>query len=36
VTPALAVLEKTFGYSAFRGQQAEIIQTMIDGGDARC
>jgi len=34
VTPALAVLEKTFGYSAFRGQQAEIIQTMIDGGDA--
>ncbi|MDF1477542.1 DNA helicase RecQ [Leifsonia sp. H3M29-4] len=34
MTPALAVLEKTFGYSAFRGQQAEIIQTMIDGGDA--
>ena len=37
-TPALAdklgVLEKTFGYSSFRGQQAEIIQTMIDGGDA--
>jgi ATP-dependent DNA helicase RecQ len=34
VTPALSVLEKTFGYSAFRGQQAEIIQTLIDGGDA--
>ncbi|CAN5574131.1 DNA helicase RecQ [soil metagenome] len=34
MTPALAVLEKTFGYSSFRGQQAEIIQTMIDGGDA--
>jgi ATP-dependent DNA helicase RecQ len=34
VTPALAILEKTFGYSAFRGQQAEIIQTVIDGGDA--
>src|SRR5664279_3678197 len=30
----LRVLEKTFGYSSFRGQQAEIIQTMIDGGDA--
>ncbi len=30
----LGVLEKTFGYSAFRGQQGEIIQTMIDGGDA--
>jgi ATP-dependent DNA helicase RecQ len=30
----LGVLEKTFGYSAFRGQQAEIIQTIIDGGDA--
>jgi ATP-dependent DNA helicase RecQ len=34
MTPALSVLEKTFGYSSFRGQQAEIIQTMIDGGDA--
>ena len=32
--PALSVLEKTFGYSSFRGQQAEIIQTVIDGGDA--
>jgi ATP-dependent DNA helicase RecQ len=30
----LSVLEKTFGYSSFRGQQAEIIQTVIDGGDA--
>ncbi|MBN9239481.1 MAG: ATP-dependent DNA helicase RecQ [Micrococcales bacterium 70-64] len=30
----LSVLEKTFGYSAFRGQQADIIQTVIDGGDA--
>lgn len=30
----LGVLEKTFGYSSFRGQQAEIIQTMIDGADA--
>src|SRR3954468_22332893 len=34
MTPALSVLEKTFGYSSFRGQQAEIIQTMVDGGDA--
>ena len=32
--PALSVLEKTFGYSSFRGQQADIIQTVIDGGDA--
>ncbi|MGL4340445.1 MAG: DNA helicase RecQ [Rhodoglobus sp.] len=31
---ALSVLEKTFGYNSFRGQQAEIIQTVIDGGDA--
>ena len=30
----LGVLETTFGYSSFRGQQAEIIQTMIDAGDA--
>ena len=34
MTPALSVLEKTFGYSSFRGQQADIIQTVIDGGDA--
>jgi ATP-dependent DNA helicase RecQ len=34
MTPALSVLEKTFGYSSFRGQQAEIIQAMIDGEDA--
>jgi ATP-dependent DNA helicase RecQ len=30
----LAVLEKVFGYPQFRGQQADIIQTVIDGGDA--
>ncbi len=30
----LGVLEKTFGYSQFRGQQSDIIQTVIDGGDA--
>ncbi|TAL45865.1 MAG: DNA helicase RecQ [Salinibacterium sp.] len=34
MSPARAVLERTFGYSTFRGQQAEIIQTIIDGGDA--
>jgi ATP-dependent DNA helicase RecQ len=27
-------LHSVFGYSSFRGQQAEIIQTVIDGGDA--
>jgi len=30
----LGVLEKTLGYSSFRGQQGEIIQTVIDAGDA--
>ncbi len=34
MTPALAVLEKTFGYSSFRGQQAEIVDHVIAGGDA--
>ena len=34
MTPALAVLEKTFGYSSFRGQQKEIVDHVIDGGDA--
>jgi ATP-dependent DNA helicase RecQ len=28
----LDVLERVFGYNAFRGQQAEIIDTVIDGG----
>ncbi|MCY4647194.1 MAG: DNA helicase RecQ [Gammaproteobacteria bacterium] len=27
------VLERTFGYSGFRGQQEEIIRHMVDGGD---
>ena len=31
---AAETLEKVFGYAQFRGQQAEIIQTVIDGGDA--
>jgi ATP-dependent DNA helicase RecQ len=34
MTPALSVLERTFGYAAFRGQQAEIIDTVVRGGDA--
>jgi ATP-dependent DNA helicase RecQ len=31
---ALAVLETIFGYTAFRSQQADIVQHVIDGGDA--
>ena len=27
-------LRTVFGYSSFRGQQADIIQSVIDGGDA--
>ncbi len=27
------VLQRTFGYSEFRGQQEEIIRHMVDGGD---
>jgi ATP-dependent DNA helicase RecQ len=34
MTPALSVLERTFGYDAFRNQQAEIIDHVISGGDA--
>ena len=28
------VLHRVFGYDAFRGEQAEIIEQVIDGGDA--
>ena len=31
---ALDILQQTFGYPEFRGPQAEIIQHVIDGGDA--
>ncbi len=30
---AQEILEKTFGYDAFRFDQADIIKTLIDGGD---
>jgi len=31
---ALHLLETVFGYSAFRGQQAEIVEQVATGGDA--
>ena len=31
---ALQTLERVFGYDAFRGEQAEIIDQLIGGGDA--
>jgi ATP-dependent DNA helicase RecQ len=31
---ALNVLRRVFGYHEFRGNQAEIVQQVIDGGDA--
>jgi ATP-dependent DNA helicase RecQ len=31
---ALDVLREVFGYDAFRGEQQEIISTVVDGGDA--
>jgi ATP-dependent DNA helicase RecQ len=35
VTPQpLEILHRVFGYDAFRGQQADIIQQMVSGGDA--
>jgi ATP-dependent DNA helicase RecQ len=34
MTPARDVLHRVFGYDAFRGDQAEIIDHVIGGGDA--
>ena len=34
MSSAFAVLHDVFGYPAFRGQQAEIVQHVIEGGDA--
>ena len=31
---ALAILQKVFAYDAFRGDQAAVIQTLVEGGDA--
>ncbi|CAM3187260.1 DNA helicase RecQ [Deinococcus deserti] len=33
-TQALEVLNRVWGYSAFRGVQAEIVRTVTDGGNA--
>ena len=32
--PALALLNEVFGYPAFRGHQAEVIEHLAGGGDA--
>ncbi|GAA0266339.1 DNA helicase RecQ [Streptomyces polychromogenes] len=34
VPEALRVLHRVFGYSSFRGEQQEIIEQLIGGGDA--
>jgi len=31
---ALTILQDTFGYEAFRAPQAEVIDTLVRGGDA--
>jgi ATP-dependent DNA helicase RecQ len=33
-SPALAVLQRTFGFPAFRGTQGEVVDHVIAGGDA--
>ncbi|WP_020660595.1 DNA helicase RecQ [Amycolatopsis benzoatilytica] len=33
-SPALETLQRVFGYDAFRGDQAEIVDQVISGGDA--
>ena len=32
--PALEVLHRVFGYDAFRGQQARVVEHVVAGGDA--
>jgi ATP-dependent DNA helicase RecQ len=34
VSSSLAILQQVFGYSAFRGQQHDIVEHVIGGGDA--
>jgi ATP-dependent DNA helicase RecQ len=33
-SPALETLRRVFGYASFRGQQAEIVDQIVAGGDA--
>lgn len=32
--PALSLLQNTFGYAQFRGFQADVVRTVVAGGDA--
>ncbi|WP_030686898.1 DNA helicase RecQ [Streptomyces globisporus] len=34
ISDAAGVLHRVFGYSSFRGEQQEIIEQVVDGGDA--
>src|SRR5258707_3456586 len=34
VSDALQVLHRVFGYDSFRGEQQEIIEHVVEGGDA--
>jgi ATP-dependent DNA helicase RecQ len=34
VSPALRVLRHTFGYTTFRGEQAAVVEHLLEGGDA--
>ena len=34
MTAALSILQEVFGYEAFRGPQAGIIDHVVAGGDA--
>ncbi|HET8869451.1 MAG TPA: DEAD/DEAH box helicase, partial [Aquabacterium sp.] len=33
-SPPLSILQEVFGYGSFRGSQEDIVQHVIDGGDA--
>ena len=33
-SPALRILQNVFGYPSFRGQQAEVVDLLAQGGDA--
>jgi superfamily II DNA or RNA helicase len=32
--PSLSVLQEVFGYPRFRGLQSQIVDHVVDGGDA--